>query len=136
MKVSEQKVVPSRPSEAISRLFNQVLESETFRAAPVMRALLVYLWQHQGESVSEYAIAIDALGRQSDFDPKVDANVRVQVGRLRAKLKEGYEGELKSFPLQLSIPLGSHEIQWTYDQPATSFLSVLREQPPSYGSPS
>lgn len=59
-----------------------------------MRTLLVYLWEHQGESVSEYAISIDALGRQSDFDPKVDANVRVQVGRLRAKLKEGYEEEL------------------------------------------
>ena len=132
VKVPERKSIGPRPSEAINRLFSQVIESETFRAAPVMRTLLVYLWEHQGESVSEYAIAIDALGRQSDFDPKVDANVRVQVGRLRAKLKEGYEGELKSFPLQLSIPLGSHEIQWTYDQPATSFLAVLKEQPTSY----
>jgi hypothetical protein len=80
MRVSEQRVVPSPPSEGINRLFKQVIESETFRAAPVMRALLVYLWQHQGESVSEYAIAIDALGRQSDFDPKVDANVSNQNG--------------------------------------------------------
>ena len=38
-------------------LIRQVADSETFRSAPTMRALLLYLWEHQGEPISEYAIA-------------------------------------------------------------------------------
>jgi DNA-binding response OmpR family regulator len=55
-----------------------------------MRSLLLYLWKHQGEPISEYAIAVDALGRSPDFDPKADSTVRVQVARLRTKLKDFY----------------------------------------------
>ena len=77
-----------------------------------MRTLLHYLWQHRGEAISEYAIAVDALGRNPDFDPRADATVRVQIARLRAKLKEFYEGEGLAFPLRLSIPVGRHEIKW------------------------
>jgi len=100
---------------ATEDLFRSVLDSETFKTAPVMRSLLLYLWQHRSQSISEYAVAVDALGRPSDFDPKADATVRVQVARLRNKLKEFYERELPSFPLRLSIPLGSHEIEWVED---------------------
>jgi hypothetical protein len=88
-----------------------------------MRTLLHYLWQHRGESISEYAIAVDALGRSSDFDPRADATVRVQIARLRAKLKEFYEGEGGSFPLRLSIPVGRHEIKW--------HLAAVEEAPAS-----
>src|SRR6185436_19256756 len=59
------------------QLIRQVADSETFRSAPTMRALLLYLWEHQGASISEYAIATEALGRSRDFDPKLDSTVRV-----------------------------------------------------------
>jgi hypothetical protein len=100
--------------EQAESLLRLLVDSETFRAAPVMRSLLLYLWQHKSESISEYAVAVHALGRPSDFDPKTDATVRVQVARLRAKLKEFYERELPSFPLRLSIPLGGHEVEWAH----------------------
>src|SRR5262245_5095470 len=60
-------------------LARQVADSDTFGSAPTMRALLLYLWEHQGEPISEYAIATEALGRNGDFDPKVDSTARVQV---------------------------------------------------------
>lgn len=101
-------------------LIARVVESDTFRTAPMMRTLLLYLWKHQGEPVSEYAIAVDALGRSPDFDPKTDSTVRVQVARLRAKLKEFTETSGDSFPLRLSIPLGRHDLHWTYEPPARS----------------
>jgi len=122
-------VVVSRPTEEIESLVNQVADSETFRAAPVMRRLLLYLWQHHSETVSEYAIAIDALGRPLHFDPKTDATVRVQVARLRAKLEEFYKKEGERFPLLLSIPLGGHEIRWSYSQSQPSFLSTFSALP-------
>src|ERR1051325_11338653 len=95
-------------------LVRQVAESDTFQPAPTMRALLLYLWEHQGEQVSEYAIATEALGRSADFDPKLDSTVRVHIARLRTKLKEFYEQAGDGFPLRLALPLGRHEIQWTY----------------------
>src|SRR5262249_5395117 len=107
----------------------QVADSETFRSAPTMRALLLYLWEHQGEPISEYAIATEALGRSQDFDPKLDSTVRVQIARLRTKLKEFYEAAGETFPLRLSLPLGRHELQWTWQPRQKSFLSILSAIP-------
>src|SRR5207248_1595273 len=87
-------------------LIRQIADSETFRAAPTMRALLLYLWDHQGQSISEYAIGREALGRGQDFDPRLDSTVRVQAARLRAKLKEFYAIGGDDFPLRLSLPRG------------------------------
>jgi hypothetical protein len=94
--------------------FAQIVENEIFRAAPVLRTLLVYLWNRRNSSTSEYAVAVEALGRRPDFDPKTDAAVRVHVARLRAKLKEFYLGQEPEFPLRLSIPLGGHQLQYCY----------------------
>jgi hypothetical protein len=102
-----------RPDDAaLAGMVDQIAESEAFRAAPVMRKILLYLWQTRGESISEYAIATEALGRPADFDTRTDASVRVQVARLRAKLTEFYARREDDFPLQLRIPLGSHELEW------------------------
>lgn len=95
-----------------------------------MRTILGYLWEHQGENINEYSLAVDALGRSTDFDPKLDANVRVQIARLRQKLSQCYEGELKSFPLRLSIPRGTHELKWSYNPRSASLSSVIAELPP------
>ena len=99
-----------------------------------MRALLIHLWEHQGESLSEYAIAVHALGRAANFDSKMDATVRVHISRLRNKLREFYERE-PDFALQLSIPRGGHEIEWTYNPPQPAprpHLSPYQRLPQPY----
>src|SRR5438552_781144 len=113
-------------------LIRQAADSETFRTAPTMRALLMYLWEHQGEPISEYAIATEALGRSADFEPKLDSTVRVQVARLRAKLKEFYESAGADFPLRLTLPLGRHELEWTYRPARKSLASTLSVFPKRY----
>ncbi|PWT89801.1 MAG: hypothetical protein C5B56_06515 [Proteobacteria bacterium] len=113
-------------------LLRQVADSEPFRTAPTMRALLLYLWEHQGEPISEYAIATEALGRSSDFDPKLDSTVRVQVARLRTKLKDFYQANNGTFPLRLSVPLGRHELHWTYEPLQKSLAARLRVVPKNY----
>lgn len=113
-------------------LIRQVADSETFRAAPTMRALLLYLWEHQGESLSEYAIATEALGRSPDFDPKLDSTVRVQIARLRTKLKEFHEATGAAFPLRLSLPLGRHELQWDYQLPPKPPETTWKDLPQRY----
>jgi hypothetical protein len=122
----------SREFLKFNSLIRQVAESDTFRTAPVMRALLIYLWEHQGQSISEYAIATEALGRAPSFDPKSDSTVRVQVARLRAKLKEFMEDAGETFPLRLTLPRGGHELQWVYQPPQKSIASKFDGLPKSY----
>jgi hypothetical protein len=105
------------PPHEHDHLIRKIAESETFQAAPTMRALLLYLWEHQGEQISEYAIATEALGRSPEFDPKLDSTVRVHIARLRAKLKEFHEHAGDDFPLRLSLPVGRHELLWKYQPP-------------------
>ena len=120
------------PQPEIEDLFVQIAESEAFYRAPVMRALLLYLWRHRGQPLSEYAIAVDVLKRSSDFDPKTDATVRVQVSRLRAKLDDFYEGEGLAIPLKLRVPLGGHELEWVCEAPQSAPPATLKTVPKGY----
>src|ERR1700712_1259986 len=83
----------------------RMLASPQFARAETQRRLLSYFWEHRHDTISEYGIATDALGRNSNFDSNSDASVRVHISRLRRKLKDYYvetgEAEL------LSIPIGT-----------------------------
>lgn len=98
-----------RPGEE-NLVVERVLQSTAFQKSPALRTLLEYLWRQRGSSFSEYAIAVEALGRRSDFDAKLDSTVRVHVSRLRQKLKEYYDGEGKDDATLIQIPLGSHHL--------------------------
>lgn len=76
-----------------------------------MRGLLLYLWRHREEPVSEYAIATEAMGRSPGFDAKTDATVRVQISRLRQRLERYYEEEGRAAVGRIVVPLGSHLVR-------------------------
>lgn len=103
----------------IESQFTRIADSAILSTAPLMRSLLIYLWKHRGEDISEYAVAVEALGRRPDFNCKIDASARVQISRLRSKLRRFYEIEGESFPLRLSIPMGGHQLKWIYDPPVS-----------------
>jgi hypothetical protein len=62
----------------------------------------------QPESLKEYTIGVEAFGRPPDFDPKTDTIVRVQIHRLRQKLKEYYDSEGRHDPIVVEIPKGHY----------------------------
>jgi hypothetical protein len=107
-------VPPPSPQEATETAdvlevhVQRVLRSSHLARADTQRRLLEYLWRHRNENLSEYALAIEALGRSQSFDSSVDASVRVHISRLRRKLKDYYQetGE----PEMLVIPTGTHQI--------------------------
>lgn len=102
---------PTSGEQNVPEFLQAILASHTFEKAPALRNLLAYLWSNRHVPVSEYAIATEALGRTSTFDARIDATVRVQIGRLRQRLERFYEVEGKSLCERLSIPLGSHQVQ-------------------------
>ena len=105
----------------------RVAQSAQFMRAETLRKLLLYLWAHRNEEISEYAVATEALGRRSDFDPKTDASVRVQISRLRRKLKDFYDTEGAGGPYLLHIPMGTHVLT-VLDDPSQVSISPGPDQ--------
>jgi hypothetical protein len=60
------------------------------------------------ENLKEYTIGVEAFGRPQDFDPKTDTIVRVQIHRLRQKLKEFYDTEGSRDLIAIEIPKGHY----------------------------
>lgn len=94
-----------------------VLASRTFAKSPNLARLLEYICRKYLEGsapdLKEYNIGIDALGRPPGFDPTKNAIVRVEVYRLREKLKKYYQNEGKNDAFVISLPPGSYIPQFT-----------------------
>jgi hypothetical protein len=94
----------------------KILHSSQFNGSELLRNLLSWLVkrsvEHPGESVREYELAVDVLGRAPGFDPRMDSAVRVHTARLRAKLAEYYMSQGVDDPVVLEVPKGSYLITW------------------------
>ncbi len=95
-----------------------VLESGIFHRAPNLASFLRYICERYFEGdagqIKEYSIAVDALGRPSDFDQKKDSIVRVEAHRLRKRLSDYYAGAGANHPVQIVIPNGQYSPQFRY----------------------
>lgn len=92
----------------------KLLSSRTLHGSESLCKLLQYLanhsFEHPGVSPKEYQIATEVFGRQKDFDPHLDSMVRVQAGRLRAKLAEYYASEGADDRFVLEMPKGGYSL--------------------------
>jgi hypothetical protein len=100
------------PSQLERSEVDLVLQSGVFDKAPRLARFLRYICEKyfdgHADQIKEYSIAIEALGRSSDFDPKKDSIVRVEAHRLRKRLEEYYQGQGASHPIQIVIPNGQY----------------------------
>jgi adenylate cyclase len=74
------------------------------------------------DSLKEFSIAMEVFDRTSDYDPNIDAIVRVEARRLRAKLKAYYEEGLGTVdPVLIGLRPGSYVpiFRWLDTQPPT-----------------
>jgi hypothetical protein len=125
--------VPTREQQQSA--LQAVVNSAGFSKTPRLIALLEYLCRKRlhGEisSVKEYSIATDVFGRSSAFDPSTDAIVRVEMHRLRKKLKEFYAGEGAGEPVEIAIHNGSYVPEFlprnVPDAPESALLSSADE---------
>jgi hypothetical protein len=92
----------------------RVASSRVFRSSASLPRLLRYLAQRAeeepGETIKEFRIATEALGRGAAFDSRTDSVVRVTTARLRSKLEEYYSTEGANDPLRLQVPKGSYRL--------------------------
>jgi tetratricopeptide (TPR) repeat protein len=93
--------------------------SRVFARAGRMYPLLQYLVDAalagDGDRLSQYRIATDVLGRRAQFDPSSDSIVRVEIGRLRNKLREYYESDGREDRVRFELPKGGYRLLITVD---------------------
>ncbi|HEX4166853.1 MAG TPA: malectin domain-containing carbohydrate-binding protein, partial [Bryobacteraceae bacterium] len=103
-----------------------VLQSGLFAKAPRLEKFFQYICERhldgEADQIKEYSIATEALGRDSEFDPKTDSIVRVEAHRLRKRLEAFYQGEGAGHAVHISIPNGQY-------RPQFSFPAELIEEP-------
>jgi hypothetical protein len=85
----------------------RILGSRPFLRAPTLSKMLAYICEKhfvgQADRIKEYNIAVEALGRGSDFDSGGDSIVRVEAARLRKHLERYYATEGAGSILRLRV---------------------------------
>lgn len=91
---------------------NKILSSTLFDKSPRQQELLRYLVKEtlagNAERLKGYTLGVEIFGRSADFDPASDAIVRVEMGRLRTKLREYYLADGKAEAVHFELPKGSY----------------------------
>jgi hypothetical protein len=93
-----------------------VLTSRTFQKSDLLIRFLRFIGEKEiageGDQITEYSIAIEALGRPADFSPEADSSVRSRAHALRRKLEDCYREELQAAEFRVVLPKGSYIPEW------------------------
>lgn len=100
-----------------SKIFEElarILASEDFAGSQQLTGFLQFVVDEtvegRGDTLKERTIALKGLGRESDFDPRVDSIVRVAAGKLRRSLEHYYAKDGAANPLRIEMPKGSYQL--------------------------
>ena len=92
-----------------------MLASSLFAGSPRQQRFLDYLVTNtlagEAERLKGYTIALEVFDRKDDFDPSLDAIVRVEATRLRNKLREYYDTLGASDAIRIDFPKGSYTLE-------------------------
>ncbi|MFU7527666.1 tetratricopeptide repeat protein [Qipengyuania sp. ASV99] len=111
---------------------NSVLSDLVFKRSPVQSKLLKYLAEatvRDGAAPSQFEIAVDALGKDPDFDLANDSYPRVQISRLRANLENYYARNRPQNGLRLVLEPGQYRLALIEEtEPAASKIAKRGSQ--------
>lgn len=101
------------PSAAVCEQLARIVNSSAFLSSVRLCRFLTHIVNRtidgDLDSLKEFSIAMEVFDRSSDYDPNIDAIVRVEARRLRAKLKTYYEEEPgRSDPVLIGLRPGSY----------------------------
>jgi hypothetical protein len=75
----------------------RILKRQCFHGSDLLCRLLAYLAEAslngEAERLKEYVVGVDGLGKPETYDPRTDASIRVNAGKLRQKLQDCYRSE-------------------------------------------
>jgi len=100
-------------------ILQKILASSEFAGSKSHQALLTYLVESsiKGKILKETTIALEVLGRNSNFNSNEDTIVRVHVHNLRTKLEAYYNNEGKNDKVKVEIPKGHYAANFVFVPP-------------------
>lgn len=110
-------------SEDVARsALDKLLADTRFRVTERGKSIIKYIAAHYFsgslDGIKGYTIAIDVLGRPSNFDPAIDPIVRIELSRLRTALFQYYEAYGHELDTLVEIPRGKYTISFEHrDRP-------------------
>lgn len=106
-------------ADELRALCQRIIQSGELGRSRTYAAILEYLAEQAitGSSPKEVSIAMDVLGRDSDFDVGKDSIVRVHIYHLRNKLNTYYAKYGKDEKYRLDIPKGQYMLTSTLNGP-------------------
>jgi TolB-like protein len=117
--------------EVVRLQLDRILSSSVFATARRSKMLLRYVVERSlaGSPPKEFEIAVEVLGRGAEYDPEVDATVRVEAGRLRNRLREYYDTAGEQDPIFIDVPKGGYGAVFASRESASKTLVPESEQP-------
>jgi TolB-like protein/Tfp pilus assembly protein PilF len=119
---------PTTPE--IEQELDRILTSKVFATAQRSQAFLRYVVERSltdaPPPLKEFSIAMDVFARGQDYDPSIDATVRVEAGRLRSRLREYYDVEGSGDPVSIDVPKGGYYPTFTF---RNGKMSAAKELP-------
>lgn len=89
-----------------------MLDSDLFanadRASRFLRYVVGRTLDGEGDQLKEFVIGVDVFDRGDDYDPRIDSIVRVEAGRLRAKLDQYYSRATTGDAVVIRMPRGAY----------------------------
>jgi TolB-like protein/Tfp pilus assembly protein PilF len=97
-------------TDAVRLELDRIVSSSVFSAARRSKMLLRYIVERSlaGSVPKEFEIAVEVMERGADYDPEVDAAVRVEASRLRYRLREYYATTGHDDPIFIDVPKGGY----------------------------
>src|SRR5215831_14417228 len=82
--------------------------ASTSRLSRFLRFVVERTLAGEAERLKEYVIGVEVFDRDERYDPRVDSIVRVEAGRLRAKLEEYYRGAGRDDAIAIKLQKGGY----------------------------
>ena len=111
----------------LNNCLEKLLASPIFVKSNRQQNLLRYLFNEtligNAQRLKGYTVGVEVFNRETNFDQGSDAIVRVEVGRLRAKLLEYYNSHGKDDPFLIDLPKGGYVLNFS-SRDFTNFITL------------
>lgn len=106
----------------LGRMLTHPLFMQSERQSRFLKYIVEETLTGGGRRLNQFVIGVDVFDRDASFDPAIDSIVRVEAGRLRAKLREYYAEVGQGDPVWILLPKGR-------------YATVFQSGGPAVGSP-
>jgi len=108
-------------TESVRAQLEKILSSQLFarceRLGRFLRFTIDRALRGEVDKVKEFQVGVEVFDREESFDPRIDSIVRVQAGRLRARLQKYYDTEGAEDPLVIQFRKGGYIPDFTLRKP-------------------